>query len=306
MGRVLPLLALRAFAEIGRHSSIKQAAAAMGVTSGAVSQQLRLLEERVGLQLFRRTRYGVELSDIGARVHPAMLRAFDQIESGLDALEAVAGIQSITVCTVPSFAASWLVPRLGRFTAQHPDIEVRVEASSIPVDLRYYNVDVAIRHGLGVYPGHDVIHLIAPALIPVASPELLAIGPPVNTPADCLNYPLLQDSDRADWRLWLKALGTENDPRIERGPSFDDDFLLIRAAEAGQGIALVRDIYARQEVEAGRLAIALDRPWPTEFAYYILTLPQAADRPAISHFVAWLQAEAKAECLNLSHSLVGS
>lgn len=293
MGRVIPLLALRAFAETGRHGSIKRAAEAMGVTSGAVSQQLRLLEERTGAPLFSRTRYGVALTQAGASVHPAVLRAFDQIENGLDLLEARNAAQSVTVCTVPSFAASWLVPRLGRFTSRHPEIEVRVEASPVLVDLRNGRVDVAIRHGLGDYPGLDAIHLMAPELIPVASPALLAGGPRIKEPGDCLAYPLLQDSDRADWRLWLKAMGIEGDARIERGPSFDDDFLLIRAAEAGQGMALIRDIYAKEEIASGRLAVAIERPWPTAFAYYAVTLPHVAERPAIARFVAWLMEEAQ-------------
>lgn len=293
MGRVLPLLALRAFAETGRYGSIKHAAEVMGVTSGAVSQQLRILEERIGTPLFSRTRYGVELTEVGAKVHPAMLRAFDQIESGLDTLEASKAPLAVTVSTVPSFAASWLVPRLGSFTDLHPEIEVRVEASSTVVDLRKERVDVAIRHGLGDYPGLDAVHLVAPELIPVAKPDLLAAGPAIGKPVDCLAYPLLQDSDRADWRLWFKALGVEDDARMERGPSFDDDFLLVRAAEAGQGIALIRDVYARAEINAGRLAVALDCPWPTEFAYYIVTLPQAAERPAIARFVAWLLTQAE-------------
>ena len=294
MGRVLPLLALRAFTEAGRYGSIKRAAEVMGVTSGAVSQQLRLLEERVAAPLFSRTRYGVELTEAAAKVHPAMLRAFDQIESGLETLEASKAAQSLTVCTVPSFAASWLVPRLGRFTERNPQIEVRVEASSALADLRKQRVDIAIRHGLGDYPGLEVTHLMAPELIPVASPRLLADGPSIDGPADCLAYPLLQDSDRTDWRLWLQAFGVEDDPRLERGQAFDEDFLLVRAAEAGQGIALVRDIYAREEVRAGRLAVALDRPWPTEFAYYAVTLPQARERPAVAAFVSWLISEASA------------
>lgn len=293
MGRVLPLLALRAFAEAGRYGSIKRAAEVMGVTSGAVSQQLRLLEERVAAPLFSRTRYGVELTEAAAKVHPAMLRAFDQIESGLQALDAGKTAQSVTVCTVPSFAASWLVPRLGRFTQRHPEIEVRVEASSALADLRKQRVDIAIRHGLGDYPGLEATHLMAPELIPVASPRLLAEGPRIERPIDCLAYPLLQDSDRADWRLWLRAFGVEDDSRIERGQAFDEDFLLVRAAEAGQGIALVRDIYAREEVAAGRLVVALECPWPTEFAYYVVTLPQAIEKPAVAAFVSWLMDEAR-------------
>lgn len=292
MNPVFPLLALRAFAEIGRHGSIKRAAAAMGVTSGAVSQQIRQLEERVGVALFTRTRYGVQLTEAGAKVHPALLRAFDQIESGLEALEAINARQTLTISTVPSFAASWLAPRLGRFTSRHSDIEIRVETTSGVVDLRRDHVDVAIRHGLGNYPGLVAQHLMAPVLLPVASPGVLAAGPPIREPADCLAYPLLHGSERADWPLWFKALGVPNDPRAERGSSFDDDFLLVRAAEAGQGLALVRDIHAMDDIASGRLALALSQPWPTEFAYYVVTLPDAVDRPPLARFIDWLKCEA--------------
>ena len=294
MGKVLPLLALRAFVETGRHGSQKSAAEAMGVTPGAVSQQIRQLQERVGCELFVRTRQGLQLTNTGTQVYPALLRAFEQIESSLASLEEMHARQTLTVSTVPSFAASWLVPRLGKFTALHPAIEIRVEASPRLVDLRRDKVDIAIRHGLGHYPGLDASHLMAPALIPVAAPALLSKGPRINEPADCLAYPLLQDSDRSDWRLWLEALGVQDDARIERGPAFDDDFLLIRAAEAGQGIALMRDIYAREEIASGRLAIALDKPWPTAFAYYAVTLPGAAEHTSIARFLAWLHSEAKA------------
>lgn len=293
MGSVLPLLALRAFTEAGRHGSIKLAAEAMGVTSGAVSQQIRQLEDRIGVALFSRTRYGMQLTEAGAKVHPQLLKAFDQIALTLGSLETNKSRQTLTVTTAPSFAASWLVPRLGRFSDEHPEFEVRVEATNRVVDLRDGRIDVAIRHGLGHYPGLKTIPLMAPVLIPVGSPRLLAGGPPIREPADCLAYPLLQDHDRADWPLWLKALGVESDPRAERGPSFDDGFLLVRAAEAGQGLALVRDIYAYDEIAAGRLALALDRSWPAQFAYYIVSLPEVADRPVVAAFSAWLLREAQ-------------
>jgi len=265
----------------------------MGVTSGAVSQQIRHLEDRVGLELFTRTRYGVRLTEAGAKVHPGLLMAFDQIGNALETLEAVNSQPTLIVSTVPSFAASWLVPRLGRFTSRRPDIEVRVEATSNVVDLRRDRVDVAIRHGLGNYPGLVSEHLMAPPLLPVASPALLAAGPSIKTPADCLAYPLLQDSDRADWRLWLQAAHVADDPRAERGPAFEDDFLLVRAAIAGQGIALVRDVYVVDEIESGRLAVVLDRPWPTEFAYYALAFPDTAKRKAVQDFIDWLKDEVR-------------
>lgn len=286
------MLGLRAFAETGRRGSVRAAAGAMGVTPGAVSQQIKLLEQRLGVVLFERGNREIHLTSAGARLHGSIVRAFDGIEAALDDLNLRQGRATLTVSTVPAFAASWLVPRLGRFTAANPDIEVRVEATASLVDLARDRVDIAVRHGLGDYPGYESRRLIAPVLLPVASPALLAGGPPIRAPADCLAHPLLQDSDRADWLLWLRAFGVE-DARAERGPSFEDDVLLIRAAAAGQGIALVRDIYAREEIENGRLALAIDRPWPTRFAYYAVTRSRATERPgATASFVAWLEAEA--------------
>lgn len=296
MGRVLPLLALRAFAEAGRYQSVKRAAEAMGVTSGAVSQQIKQLEARIGMSLIRRTRHGIELLEPAEALHREMLRAFDQIEASLDRMAAARARPLLRVSTEPSFAVSWLVPRLGRFSAAHPGIEVRVEASAALADLHRDGVDIAIRHGLGRYPGLVSTLLMAPALIPVASPDLLARGPRIDTPSDCLLYPLLQDSARADWPLWLEAVDDVADERAVRGQVFDDDYLLLRAAEAGQGLALVRDVHAESEIASGRLVRAIDRPWPAAFAYYAVTRPDSAERQAVRAFIQWAGDEASSGC----------
>lgn len=292
MGAVMPLLALRAFAEAGRLGSLKAAAERMGVTPGAVSQQIRLLEDRLGVPLFVRERHGVHLTEAGAQAHPALVQAFELIEKSLSRLEASAARRTLTISTVPSFAASWLVPRLGRYTARHPDVEVRVEATSKLVDFQRDRIDIALRHGLGDYPGLAVMPLMTPVLLPVASPALLRAGPALREPADCLRYPLLQDSDRADWSLWLQAHGVAPVDAARRGSSFDDDLLLLRAATAGQGIALVPQDHAQEEVDAGRLRVALDLPWPTRFAYYAVSLPDAARRSEVRSFIDWLADEA--------------
>ena len=298
MKHPLPLQALRAFVEVGQRGSIKAAAEALHVTSGAVSQQIRLLEERVGMPLFTRERQGLRLTEAGAMVHPTLLGAFVQIAGASQALEDMAGRQTLTVSTVATFAAAWLVPRLGRFNQRHPQIEVRVEATSALVDLRRDRVDVALRHGLGEYPGLQVTRLMAPVLVPVASPALMAGQPPIATPGDCLRYPLLHDTDRADWPLWLAAHGAPDGSadaaRALRGSAFEDDFLLIRAAEAGQGLALVPQLYAQEEIAAGRLVQVLDLPWPARFAYYLVTRPDAATRPAVQALMAWIREEAQA------------
>lgn len=288
-----PLQALRTFVEVGQRKSVKAAAQALHVTPGAVSQQIRVLEDRLGVVLLERERLGMRLTEAGASVFPRLREAFLQIDQAMHDLESTKARRSLTVSTVATFAASWLVPRLGRFKQLHPDIEIRVEATSELVDLRRDRVDVALRHGLGDYPGLEVLPLMAPVLTPVASPGFLkAHGAVIHEAGDCLGYPLLHDGDRADWPLWLKAHGVADDLRAERGSAFDDDFLLIRAAEAGQGLALVPQAYAQEEIAAGRLIQVLDKPWPARFAYYAVTRPGAADRPEVRAFLEWIRDEA--------------
>lgn len=288
-----PLQALRTFVEVGQRKSVKAAAQALHVTPGAVSQQIRVLEDRLGVVLLERERLGMRLTEAGASVFPRLREAFLQIDQAMHDLESTKARRSLTVSTVATFAASWLVPRLGRFKQLHPDIEIRVEATSELVDLRRDRVDVALRHGLGDYPGLEVLPLMAPVLTPVASPGFLkAHGAVIHEAGDCLGYPLLHDGDRADWQLWLKAHGVADDMRAERGSAFDDDFLLIRAAEAGQGLALVPQAYAQEEIAAGRLIQVLDKPWPARFAYYAVTRPGAADRPEVRAFLKWIREEA--------------
>lgn len=288
-----PLQALRTFVEVGQRKSVKAAAQALHVTPGAVSQQIRVLEDRLGVVLLERERLGMRLTEAGASVFPRLREAFLQIDQTMHDLESTKARRSLTVSTVATFAASWLVPRLGRFKQLHPDIEIRVEATSELVDLRRDRVDVALRHGLGDYPGLEVLPLMAPVLTPVASPGFLkAHGAVIHEAGDCLSYPLLHDGDRADWPLWLKAHGVADDLRAERGSAFDDDFLLIRAAEAGQGLALVPQAYAQEEIAAGRLIQVLDKPWPARFAYYAVTRPGAADRPEVRAFLDWIRDEA--------------
>ncbi|CAB3812309.1 LysR family transcriptional regulator [Achromobacter sp. K91] len=291
MTATLPLQALRTFVEVSQRGSITAAAQALHVTPGAVSQQIRLLEDRLGIALLVRERHGMRMTEAGAEAYPMLSAAFAQIDKAVDMLAAKQARQSLTVSTVATFAASWLVPRLGRFKERHPHIEIRVEATPALVDLRRDHVDVALRHGLGDYPGLDVVPLMAPVLVPVAAPGFAAA---LAEPADCLDYPLLHDADRADWPLWLSAHGVAQDARAQRGNAFDDDFLLIRAAEAGQGLALVPAAHAQEEIAAGRLVQALDKPWPARFAYYAVSRPGAVQRPEVRAFIDWIVEEARA------------
>ena len=134
---------------------------------------------------------------------------------------------------------------------------------------------------------------MAPVLLPVASPALLADKPAIHEPVDCLEWPLLQDADRADWSLWLSAHGVADDARADRGTAFEDDYLLIRGAIAGLGLALIPQEYAQDEIAAGRLVQVLDKPWPARFAYYLVTLPSATQSAEVRAFTDWIAEQAQ-------------
>jgi len=291
----LPLLGLRAFAEAGRLGSMKAASRQLGVTPGAVSQQIKALEHRLGVTLFERQNRALRLTAVGERLLAELADAFGRIELALETItQARADRRTrLVVSTTASFAATWLVPRLGRFVTSHPSIDVQIVTAQelVPVGEGPGSTDIAIRHGLGNWPGLQAQALLQPHLVPVGSPALLAAGPPVRAPMDCLRYPLLHDSLGADWRLWLQAMGTDHrDERIGHGTRFSDASLLIRAAIAGQGLALLRDTYVADELAAGRLAIVFDAPWPAKFAYYIVT--RGDSKAQVAQFCDWLLQEA--------------
>lgn len=287
----IPIDLLETFVAVARSGRMRDAAEALSLTPGAISQRVRELEDLAGRRLFTRTRAGVTLTAAGQSLFEALDEPFRRIEEARRELAAPSP-RRVRVTTMGSFAANWLVPRLSRFSDRHPDVDVELETTSRIVDLKREPVDLAIRHGLGDYPGLESSQLVAPELIVVASPALLKGRPALSTPADCLAFPLLHDADRADWRLWFEAQAVEA-PRNLKGPSFSDDHLMVRAAVDGQGLALVRDTYADADLRAGRLVRALAITWPTRFAYYAVATHNALQRPAVRHFRDWLVAEAK-------------
>ena len=291
MVMVLPLPLLETFVTVARTGRMREAAEILSLTPGAISQRVRELEDLAGQRLFRRTAAGVTLSAAGEALFTALDEPFCRIEDARRALEQPPA-RRVRVSTMASFAANWLVPRLSRFSKRHPGIDIELETDSRLVDLRREPVDMAIRHGLGDYPGLVAVPLVAPELIVVASPSLLQARAPLEAPADCLAFPMLHDMERADWRLWFEAHGVLAPARLE-GPSFSDDHLAVKAAVAGQGLALVRDTYADDELRTGRLVKAISVRWPTAFAYYAVSTAQALQRPAVMRFRDWLVEEAR-------------
>jgi LysR family glycine cleavage system transcriptional activator len=202
-----PLNALRAFEASARHLSMKEAAAELSVTPGAVSQLVRGLEQRLGTQLFRRGNRSLVLTEAGQNYFAPIRHAFRQIGEATRRLRALPNAGVLTVSAPPAFAASWLVPRLGRFRARHADIELNIATTRGLANFVADGVDVAIRHGLGRYPGLRCDRIANIAMIAVCSPRLLAsLGERApQCPADLLDLPLLHDAERQDWALWFQA-----------------------------------------------------------------------------------------------------
>ncbi len=288
--RLPSLNALRAFEAAARHGSLSQAAAELHVTHSAVSHQIKALEAELGVPLFRRVGRGVAANAAGQQLEAALSDAFARI--GRAVLQARQGDRAgvLTVSVEPSFAVRWLVLRLGRFRAAHPDIDLRLAATSELADFSREDVDAAIRHGRGSWPGLEAERLMAAPVFPVCSPSLLATGPPLLQPADLRHHTLLHEGDEGYWREWLMAAGA-GEVEVGRGPRFDDGHLTLAAAGAGQGVALTDDALAAAELAEGRLVRLFVTEIGTDKAYWLVHPQAAAARPKVSAFRTWLLAE---------------
>lgn len=296
--RLPPLNALRAFEAAARHLNFSRAADELSVTPGAVSQQIQNLEDYVGVALFKRTPKGLLLTDPAQIALPALREAFDRLADAASMLTAAVDGRRLTVSVAPSFAAKWLVPRLGRFEAAHPQVDVWVSAGMELVDFNSGEVDLAIRYGTGRYPGLEVVRLMAETVIPVISPDLLE-RQPLNDPSDLASQVLLHDGSPdaddscPDWTMWLAARGVRGVDG-SRGPRFNQSSLVIEAAVGGRGVALAKRALAQADLDAGRLVSPFDIATAVDFAYYAV-YPKAKGRlPQVKAFVGWLAAEAEA------------
>ena len=295
---LLPLNALRAFESAARHLNFTRAADELSVTPGAVSQQIRLLEDTVGGPLFKREAKGLQITDLGRAAAPLLREGFERLMDASALLREPPRRRQISVSVAPSFAAKWLMPRMDDFHAAHPEIEVWISADMEPVDLTEGAADLAVRYGPGGYGGHVAQLLMTETVLPVCAPRLMAGPHPIATPADLIHHTLLHDvtadSDpsRPDWPMWLKARKVRHpDPR--RGSRYNQSSLLIEAAIAGRGVALAKRTLAQADLNSGRLVAPFaDGSEAVGFAYYVV-MPR--DRPASASalaFIAWLKRQA--------------
>src|ERR687897_1363868 len=289
--RLPPLNALKAFEAAARHESFTRAAEDLHVTQGAVSHQVKALEETLGVKLFNRERQRLVITEAGREYLAVVRDALDRIAVGTDRLVQRQSAGVLTVSTSPDFAAKWLVHRLGRFAEAHPDIDLRVSAAMHHVDFAREEVDLAVRHGHGDWSGLDVVRLCSEQLFPVCSPKLMTGRNRLRKPADLMRVPLLHLDDRNHWRRWLDAAGVP-DVEVSHGPVLNRASMVIDAAIDGQGVALARTTLAASDLINGRLV----RPFATALrltkSYWIVCSKATAALPKIEIFRDWLLREA--------------
>ena len=290
MSRRLPSLnALRAFEAAARQRSFVRAAEELHVTPAAVSQQVKLLEDYLGVALFRRGKT-LTLSDSAGAVLPLVSEAFDQLERAVTRVRAINTGGPLVVSAPPAFAARWLIPRLDDFHASHPDVQLRLMATRRLVDFALEDVDMAIRFGAGAYPELHVERLLTESIVPVATPKLAAS---IKTPADLARCTLLEDEWHAgegvfpDWETWLASLGAtvETPLRIQH---FGDANLAIQAAVAGLGVTLTWHSLVVNDLQAGRLVQLLDQAIPTTLGYHLVIPENRTSTDKVAAFRSWL------------------
>jgi len=277
----LPLNALRAFEASARHLNFTRAADELCVTQGAVSHQVRALEARLGVTLFRRLARGLALTDEAEALIPVLTQSFARIGELLDQVQAGRAHQPLTVGVVNTFAVGWLLPRLDDFRAAHPFVDLRLRTHNNKVDMTAERLDCAIQFGAGAWPGLHAAEVMAADLAPLCSPRLARR---LREPADLAGAPLLRSYRADEWPRWFRAAGLEPPPL--RGPQFDSSIAMVAAAERSAGVALAPPSMFEHELSAGRLM----QPFATtvDTGRYYLTRPagRAPSEPAEA-FARW-------------------
>lgn len=293
MSTALPSLrGLQMFESAARHLSMTVAADELNVTPGAVSLQIRELEEALGVTLFIRKTRGLALTPQGECYFSSLRDAFRLIREATLKLRTQSQNSILTIACTPTFAIQWLLPRLSDFEQRHPQIDIRLSPSNLTREFSRDGIDLSVRHGLGRYPGLISERLIDDQLLPVCHPRLLEMSNPLSTPADLRHHTLLHDEHRHDWRLWLEAAGV--DASISQaGPVFTDSNGAVEAAKAGLGVALVRQAFVLSAIEEGELVAPFELKMESALAYYLVYPEIALEQPPIAAFRHWLIAMAR-------------
>ncbi|WP_434713045.1 transcriptional regulator GcvA [Rhizobium sp. YTUHZ045] len=297
------LNALRAFEASARHGSFVEAAAELHVTAPAVGQLVRGLEEWIGAPLFYRTAAGktrLMPTEAANRALPDIRQGLDRLSLGLERLKEGAVGRVLTVTVSPAFAAKWLLPRIERFQARVPDVDIRLDTSLKLADYAAQGIDIGVRYGAGDWLGLVSEKLMEEEVFPVCSPALkasLTLRRPDELAACTLIHDVSVDPNSGfmTWDLWFKTMGIVQTAQ-PRGLTINNSAAVLQAAIDGRGVALARSILAHDDLAAGRLVrLFPDRSAASSLAYYVTYRPDFAALPRLAAFRDWLFEEALAE-----------
>jgi LysR family glycine cleavage system transcriptional activator len=287
----LPLTALRAFEAAARHLSFTRAAEELHVTQAAVSHQVKALEDLIGVELFRRQPRSLILTTEGQALLPDLRDAFDRMAQAIDRIGRQAGSRTLIVSLLTTFALTWLVPRLHRFQALHPDIDVRMTASQKVIDFEREDVDVAIRYAADPDVRLFSLRLFGDCLTPLCGRKL---RDRLRSPDDLRKVPLIESGHEPEWPVWLKAVGL-GDLKPRRSLTFDSTKIAVEAAIAGAGVAIGPPNLFHEDLAEGRLF----QPFPQEVesgkAWWLVCPREVVGRPKIRAFVQWIEQEIASE-----------
>ena len=289
MNRLPPITALRAFEAAARHENFSRAADEIHVTHGAVSHQVRALETFVGVRLFTRQGRGVVLTGDGRALAAAIRTGLAQIAEAAQSIRRRASSNRLTISVLPSFGSRWLMPRIGRFMAEHPDWSVNIDSSPTLVDFARDDVDIAVRFGRGPWRGLHGELLMEDTYVMVASPSLNGGRLPKRL-ADLADLPMLR-TDREPWDAWCAAAGVDL-KMPDRGVGYEDMGVMLQSAIDGLGVMLTRRVIAATEIERGTLRQLFDVEAPSDSAYWLVWPEDHAPSDRLLAFRDWIHAEA--------------
>jgi LysR family glycine cleavage system transcriptional activator len=293
-----PLGTLRSFEAVARRLSFSKAADELHVTPGAISQQIRSLEELLGTKLFERTRRSVALTDAASRMLPDIQAGLEMLSRAVHSRTTHFGERTLTISVAPSFASKWLLPRLASFYEQHPDIDLRISATVALADFKRERVDLAIRLGHGRYPGLHTEPLFAESLTPFCSPDFLKRKGRLSTPDDLKKHRLIHDTsipgggEHSAWERWLTLAGAK-DVSAHRGTRFTLAELAMQAAIDGAGVVLGRLVLAEGDLAAGRLVRPFKTALPLDVSYFLVRPSAPSPRQEVKCFRDWLFSSVK-------------
>ena len=304
--RALPSLDfLRGFEAAGRRLSFTLAAEELFLTQSALSRQIKALEDALGVPLFERGHRALALTPKGAAFHRAVTETLDSLVSAAENARSDARAPGITLSTTVSFASLWIIPRLERFRARHPDIDVYVSADDRVLDLRRGDVDIAVRYLPDATAPQDAVRLFGERMLPVVSPRVVERGEvPLRNPGDLAHHVLLHLDDpegRTPWLDWRSWLASNGQPGLKPAGSYRFRLYdqVIQAAVAGQGVALGRIPMLAEHLRDGRLVAPFPKRYDSARGYFVLTAPRAAERSDVRRFLRWLIDEAAQESLEV-------